>query len=206
MDILKNIKHEPVDNFLFLQGVFKNDYTDIEDVFKNTLLTPEKNYEDKNYDKIPVVFTSLETWIKTTNLCCWYCSRNFKGRPWFEPQNIEPAIENSNGVINYIKSNEEKKKITIMTMGVFCSPNCVRAYIETYTINMAEKLNKISMLLYLYEIFNNRQIPDVQPSPKPTEMIQYGGSLTSNDYQKKIESLDLTYLKELGKIQRNDLY
>ena len=71
---------------------------------------------------------------------------------------------------------------------------------------MAEKLNKISMLLYLYEIFNNRQIPDIQPSPKPTEMIQYGGSLTSNDYQKKIESLDLTYLKELSKIQRNDLY
>mgnify|MGYP003552540816 FL=1 len=53
------------------------------------------------------------------------------------------------------------------------------------------------MLKYIYEIFTGKKIPDIQPSPPPTEMIQYGGYITSQDYQQKIEQLDGSYQKEL---------
>ena len=181
---------------LFLQGVFKRDIGKTEESYQEQL----SHLDMKVYDKIPVNFTTPERWLKSTNICCWYCSRTFKGRPWFEPQSIEPVCDVSSGgmlskkeLINSIN----KKSVSIVINGIFCSCNCVRAYIDLHTRDISERHNKIEMLKYIYEIFTGKKIPDIQPSPPPTEMIQYGGYITSQDYQQKIEQLDGSYQKEL---------
>ena len=53
------------------------------------------------------------------------------------------------------------------------------------------------MLKFVYEIYNGKKIPDIQPSPSPMFMIQYGGDITEQEYQQKIDSLDLAYIREL---------
>jgi len=182
---------------LFLQGVFKKDCKRIEDIFHDKLLDKHNitKYinEKKVYDKIPVLFTIINSWPKSTNLLCWNCSRTFNTIPWFEPQSIEPATEtiakkNTNDIII------NNKKIIIGVKGNFCSCNCVMSHINLYSKDISEKLNKIMMLKVVYEIFNNgKTISDIKISPAHTEMIQYGGTYTEQEYQKKIEQLDHSY-------------
>jgi hypothetical protein len=201
MERLRSIKQTSTHGILFLQGVFKKDCKRIEDMFQDKLMSEGvKPQETKVYDKIPVIFTSVNDWIKSTNILCWYCSRSFKNRPWFEPQSIEPISEISNGRIidsHELKKCVNRKALSIVVNGIFCTCNCVRAYINTHTKDMSDKLNKIAMLIYVYEIFTGKSIPDIQPSPPPIEMIQYGGALTAIEYQQKIDSLDVSYQREL---------
>lgn len=200
---MKKIKH-PGEGTLFLQGVFKKDCNNIEDVFKSKIMTDTRlSHSIKIYDKIPALFTGMDTWPKTTNLECWRCRRTHKNTPWFEPQSIEPINEVSVGKIlsiDELKQQEKiqhKPKISVIPVGSFCSCNCVRAFIDIYTKNIYEKKNKIGMLHIIYEIFTGKTIPDIQPSISPFELIQCGGTLTSLEYQQKIESLDQAYIREL---------
>ena len=201
MDRIKHIKQSTFDGVLFIQGVFKKDCKRMEDMFQDKLiLESTTRQEAKVYDKIPVIFTNLDDWPKTTNLKCWRCSRTHKNRPWFEARSIEPISEMSDGrVLTYgeLQKSVNKKKISIGVHGVFCTCNCARAYIDKHTTDYAERLNKRAMLLYLYEIFTGKSIPDIQPSPEPTEMIEYGGDLTATEYGQKIDSLDTAYIREL---------
>jgi len=183
---------------LFLPKIKKTDFKTIEENFHANLII--KNHvapiteikEQKTLDQIPVVFTCISRWPKTTNLLCWFCSLSFKTIPWFEPQSIEPATETyiKLPTITYING----RKVVIGVKGVFCSCNCVAARIELYSKDLSEKLNKRKMLHILYEIFNNgKKIEQIEPSPPPTEMISYGGFTTEKAYRKKIEDLDHSY-------------
>jgi hypothetical protein len=201
MERIKYIRQPTHDGILFLQGVFKKDCKRMEDMFREKLIAENPVHQEaKIYDKIPVIFTTVDKWLKSTNLHCWYCCRNFKNRPWFEPQSIEPISEVSTGKIlnsEELKLSIDKKQVSIVTNGIFCTCNCVRAYIDLHNKDLAEKINKIAMLRYLYEVFNGKSIPDIQPSPPPTEMIHFGGVLSSTEYQQKIDNLDTAYQREL---------
>ena len=188
MNRIKNAKRQTVDGILFLQGVFKTDCDKIEDFFHERLLNGTA--ESKYYDKIPLTFTSLDTWLKETNLLCWNCNRVPKSRPWFEPQSIDPISKGEIGV--YVASSKlirmpGKTDYCINVKGIFCSCHCVMRYILNNSKNLADRLNKISMLLFLYEIFTGRRVADIEPAPNVVEMVQYGGSLTEMEYQKKID-------------------
>ena len=182
----KNTKKQTIGGILFLQGVFKSDCDKIEDFFHDKLLN-DNNSSSKIYDKIPMIFTNLDSWPKTINLLCWNCKRTIKGRPWFEPQSIDPICTKNVGEIltskqlirNYIYNNN----YYINVKGCFCSPNCVMRYIHTYSKNLADRINKISMLLMVYEIFVNVKVRDIPLAPMVTDLIQYGGTLTEQDYQ-----------------------
>jgi hypothetical protein len=202
MERLRSIKRNTYSGVLFLQGVFKKDCKKMEDIFQDRLISDVTVItEQKIYDKIPVNFTKLNLWPKFTNLSCWFCSRFFKNRPWFEPQSIEPISDGTVGnILSNIQTNSGsyKKSVSIVTLGIFCTCNCVRSYIDLHTHDIAEKLNKISMLKFVYEIFKGVNIPDIQPSPAPTCMVQYGGSITNFEYQRIINNLNSAYIHELA--------
>lgn len=199
MNRIRSAKKHTIDGVLFLRGVYKKDRKKIEDFFADRLLGDERS-EMKRYDRIPLTFTSLDKHPKGTNLACWSCCRHFKGRPWFEPQSIDPISKGNIGqVIPRENLNETggNRDYCIAIKGNFCSANCVRRHINVNTRDMSDRLNKIAMLKFVYEIFTGREIPDIQPSPPHTDMQQYGGTLTPNEYQRKIDELDSNYIKEL---------
>lgn len=199
MDRIRLTKKSSTRGVLFLQGVYKRDCKRVEDIFQDRLLSDD-SIDQKTYDKIPTVFTDVESWPTSTNLLCWFCHSAFEDHPWFEPQSIEP---NSVGNVGKLMTTAEQKnsvndhKIKIVPKGVFCSCNCVRAYINLTTTGVSRKHDKVAMLKYVYELFEGKCIPDIQPSPEPTEMIQYGGRLTALAYKKTINDLDAAYMHEL---------
>jgi hypothetical protein len=191
MNKIKSAKKQSIDGVLFLPGVYKRDCKKIDDIFADRLLNDNTEYQ--RYDKIPISFTDLESHPKTTNLACWNCTRLFKGRPYFEPQAISPS--------GY-------KKITITTNGVFCSPQCVRRYINVYTKDLSERNNKISMLKIVCEIFTGYKFDEIYPAPAHTELIQYGGTLSSYDFQKKLHKLSNQFDKnytDFSNINKDDI-
>ncbi len=199
MNRIKNAKKQTVDGVLFLPGVFKTDCERIEDFFHDRLLHGSET-DAKIFDKIPMVFTDLNTWPKNINLLCWNCRRSFKGRPWFEPQSIDPLNKGRVGEFvsstNLNRAEIKENSYCINVKGCFCSANCVMRYILIFSKNLADRLNKVSMLLFVYEIFMGRKIDYIEPAPLVTECIQYGGTLTDRDYQKKIDDANAMILKK----------
>ena len=199
MNRIKNAKKQTIDGILFLPGVFKTDCDRMEDFFHDRLLHGSEP-DTKIFDKIPMTFTNLEAWPKTTNLLCWNCRRTIKGRPWFEPQSIDPLYKGKYG--EFIKSNNLNRSgsrdntYCINVKGCFCSPNCTMRHILTFSKDLADRINKISMLLFVYELFVGKQITDIYPAPLITDMIQYGGQLSEQDYQKKIEDANSSSAKQ----------
>ena len=182
MNFIKNKTNNiNYDNILFIQGVFIDNKNEIID-------HPVDAKNKKVYDKIPIIFKDLETWPKSTNIKCWFCTLEFDNVPWFEPQSIEPLVEASSGSI--IAENITKKKVSMIVKGFFCSCNCVIANIITHTKILSEVINKTSMLLYLYEIMTGKPTTYVESSPPHTEMEQYGGLLTISEYQNVLKSLN----------------
>ncbi len=206
MNRIKSAKKQNIDGILFLQGVFKKDCKRLEEFFHERLLH-ESAGEIKMYNKIPLVFTGLDTWPKNTNLKCWNCDRIFKSTPWFEPQSIDPLSKGSVGILlsgDEIKKAQNKDTCCISVKGNFCGPNCTMRHIITYSKNLAEKLNKIAMLLYLHTIFTGVTVPDITPAPERMEMEQYGGRMTMMEYQKKLDEMASYYFKKDDELFANN--
>ena len=214
MNKFKTINKNTVSGILFLRGVYKKDCKSFEDIFQDRLMHDEFPESEtkciKVYDEIPIKFTSLESWKKKSNNKCWRCHRNFETRPWFEPQSIEPVSHGKVG--NFIPKKSMKKvnderNVSIVARGNFCSPNCVCANIHLHTKTLEERLNKIDMLKYVYEIFTGRAITDIQPSPNPTIMKAYNGiGITENEYQNLIDNLDAEYSADANDNDFNNMY
>ena len=198
MDLLIKQPRHTNHGFLFLQGVFKRDSRTLEDMLKDQLIGDDVRevYELsdlKQYNTVPVQFTSEESWPKSTNIQCWWCTCRFEGAPRFMATSIEPTCDGKTGVIisaTDLKKVANKKSCIISTKGVYCSFNCVIAYIIAHIHDMFDRLNKLEMTKFSYELILKKKAYDIKPSPPPTEMIQFGGWLSESQYRAKIKALD----------------
>jgi hypothetical protein len=183
---------------LFLKNVWKSDYKSMEEVFRDRLLddTTTPGADATTYDKIPATFSDLASWPVKTNLRCWECSRTFKGRPWFCPRSIEPVSHGGVGTlrtqveIREIRKNSRASRGIISNVtGNFCTAHCAQGHIDTVSRNAGDWQNNSAMLRLIYEIFTGHSVTRIRPSPPRDQRAEFGGPLSDEEYQKKIESL-----------------
>uniref|UniRef100_A0A6C0LM21 MYM-type domain-containing protein n=1 Tax=viral metagenome TaxID=1070528 RepID=A0A6C0LM21_9ZZZZ len=159
---------------IFLRGVNTEDYKNIEDEFNERLLesvsTQDPYRTDKvKYDIIPPIFTSLNKWTKNTNIFCWNCDFTFNTLPVFIPLSIK-----------YVDND----KYNISVYGNFCSFPCAARHIVEHMDS-----DLLDNLIKLYEIFHNKQISKINPSPRRHIMLKYGGYITDEQYLNSIKKL-----------------
>jgi len=166
---------------LFLEGIYNDDYIDIEEQFKFKMLSnihEEENVLNKKriiYDKIPDRFTILENWKISTNVKCWFCDLSFKNQPIFIPNSIT-------------KTNEGKE---LGVMGNFCSFGCAKAYINnSKNIPEDKEWEYDKYLKYLYKQFYKKVINDIIPSPNKYKLLHYGGNLSIKEYKEKLVNVN----------------
>lgn len=172
---------------LFLEGVFKNDFSSIEDLFQDRILENEQKKTIVIYDKIPSIYDSTEPWPTECNLHCNYCTCKFDNSPWFIPRSLDTS---------YVKiEGETIKKYTSITQGVFCSVNCAATYIAYDITSIAERLDKLGMLKILYQYLENHEINNIPLSPSYLTIDKYGGDKTIVEYRecivKSMESIGI---------------
>ena len=159
---------------IFLKGVNKDDYREVEDQFDQLLLESTVNNElcttEMVYKELPPLFTSLENWPTSTNLHCWNCECTFTTRPIFIPLHIKG---NSNGLWD------------MNTHGTFCSFSCAARYIKDF-MDPAIFTN----LFHLYQIFNQKEVKYIYASPRRYCVKKYGGHLTEGEYLEEIRRLE----------------
>ena len=162
---------------LFLEGIYINDYIDIDQQFNNRLIdNNEYQMEEKKiiYDKIPSKFTSLDNW-EPTNIKCWFCFCSFKNLPIFIPKEI---YNTDNGKVMDVYGN-------------FCSFGCAKAFLNfRENIDEDKYWDYNEMLKMLYKIFYNKKIYDIKASPSQYNLVWFGGNLTMKDYKKSIIDVD----------------
>lgn len=190
---------EKIPKILFIKGVFKKDcqsddifdkkvlegsIDDIDDI--NPLVDESTNLncgQFTNYERLPNIFTDIETWKKNTNLCCWNCTLQFTSIPVFIPKVIEPVTIKSK--INREKSNE--KKYSISVYGVFCTFGCAKQYIETRNYSYSDRVEAINKIRLLHKLFYNVKMKEDIKYPLPTRLKQYGGDLTVSEFRENID-------------------
>ena len=184
--MISNINYPQI---LFLRGCFLSDCDSIEDIFDEKLVSESNLYNKEisinniKYNKIPSYFTDTNTWIKKTNIKCWFCGCTFFDQPIFIPNNIQ-KITDSKKIINKID-----------VIGNFCSWNCAASYIHLHY--NSKKWEMLQLLKILYKIFNGVAIDHIVPAPPKTLMKQYGGDLTILEYKNKIKELNDNYKKSV---------
>lgn len=172
-----------IKNILFLRGVFLSDCIKSETNLKHKNLNKDNKQQSEikvDIKKLPTTYTGLDQWIKSTNIYCWYCDRQFDTVPYFIPKNIEPT----------------KTGLSMGVEGCFCSVNCGWSYIRYTYPKLNDRLNKESMLQLLdQELSQSKKIRNIAYSPDKTIQIKFGGILNSIEYGnlilEKQKSLDL---------------
>lgn len=168
-----SIKEHKFIKILFIKGVFIKDCMPSDDIFEKQIIE-QLNYNTPYidiYNKIPLIFTSLDTWIKKTNLNCWNCCLEFDSIPVFIPKIIEPSV--------YDEYN-------ISTYGCFCSFSCAMAHNNIYNKKICDNIHVKNMLLFLYKIYNKKSVREIIASPSKFQMTQYGGNLEKIQYKNEI--------------------
>jgi hypothetical protein len=167
-------KEYKISNILFINGVFIKDCIPNDDIFEQQIIDQLKTESPVDiYNKIPSIFTNNETWIKKTNLKCWYCDLTFANIPVFIPKLIEPINTGYN----------------ICTHGSFCSFCCALAYNNTHNTRICENIRVKEMLLFLYKIFTGSAVSEICESPSKYLMQQYGGDLDPMTYRNNVQEL-----------------
>ena len=170
-----DLKTVHIPNILFLNGCFLTECDNIEDLFEAKLLSEIENKQDTiiEYDTIPDIFYSLETWIKKTNLKCWNCDCCFDNIPIFIPISV--------GKTDTISD--------ISTHGNFCSFACAVRYLHFTNLN--NKWDIYFMIHKLYFLFYKKEIINIEHAPSKYNMKQYGGNMDTVDYIKLVKSLNI---------------
>ena len=164
---------------IFLKGIVPEDYKNIEDKFNERLMenvseTDPYTMDKVRYNTISPIFTSVNSWKKTTNLHCWTCDFTFTTVPIFIPLNIK-SVNNT--------------EWNISVYGNFCSFSCAARQIIDF---MSPDLH--DNLLKLYEIFYNTKIHNISPTPRRHNMCKYGGYMSEESYLSNIKKLSINMI------------
>lgn len=210
---MMQIKSNKVPKILFIRGVFKKDCLN-DDIFdrkynenasivdiNSNILNDEQYQLDNllitNYEKLPPIFNSIETWKKKTNLLCWSCTLSFNTIPVFIPKVIEPMstkdqtefekYSNTVSKTNSKSNSKTNQKFSISVYGVFCTFGCAIHYIESHNYSITDRTEAKCKLKILHKLYYNKDMKDISYYPSPSQMKKFGGDLTDEEYKESME-------------------
>lgn len=128
-----------------------------DDLSLKMFITPNTN--DKTVDKMQL--------NKTRKHCCWYCRHNV-------PSDWHPL-----GIP--IKFSKEQN--TFECDGIFCSFNCIVAYLQEHNQYRYKDSNVLLLMMYRHIFKKHRDITKIVPSPSWKLLKEYGGHLSIDEYR-----------------------
>lgn len=154
-----------------------------------------------------------------TDIKCFWCKHNFETNPIGCPiKYVNPLIEKSyisqitkdryymreniiNSKLKSLTSEKKDQQFDIqeypfnhyLTDGIFCSFNCVLAFIKDNNHNIFYK-ESYSLLHCLYHDLVGKKIAKIIPSPHWRLLKDFGGPLTIGEYRKNLNTIDYKFM------------
>lgn len=164
---------------LKLKFVSRKDYKPIEDILDEILNESTVTYSSEPiYDELPTKLITADEFPMYTNLLCWNCDRGFSNRPFFIPTSIR---------------RNDKDQVEIGCKGNFCSVNCAYSWICLHYAGEI-KAQMVKRLQYVHKLFYGVEAVLILAHSK-TIQKKYGGDLTEQQYNEKMQMLTQTILK-----------
>jgi len=137
-----------------------------------TELSNKSIWTAKDETKRMIKYLSVESNIvngKTYN--CWWCTL-----PIVDQDPLGCPISQQDGIYD--------------TEGIFCTVNCIKAYLLEHCQNDSKYQNSIALLSFMYHTLSGAtsltEAISIVPSPPWKFLTQYGGFLTQEQYKEKI--------------------
>lgn len=139
--------------------------------------------------KIIQCINSTPCFISDVKYNCFWCTLSVDNKPIGCPIKSVPIYTNKltrqkidgNEFSSRIEQLAPEKKF--VTRGIFCSFNCVKAFIE-YNTHDFTFYNSTRLLAEMYSLLTDNYEPVViKPAPHMSMMIMYGGTLTPQQYR-----------------------
>jgi hypothetical protein len=116
---------------------------------------------------------------------CMWCTLKILTEPLGCPLSIEIRDDN-------------EEKISFVTHGVFCSFNCIKAFIRDHQHD-AKFANSLRLLAIMYMLVFKTDVPvTIEPAPSISLLSIYGGNMTDVQYR---QSFDKIVYAEKGTLQ-----
>jgi hypothetical protein len=152
---------------------------------------------------LPAVFRSVRLWPESTDIKCWVCDRSFNGPPRFVPTYVEerPATcdpEARTDEAAFVRTPGESAPpgadpsgaiLEVGVLGCFCTFGHAATYINQAWPPegfLVENERKHRNLRYVCEIITGVYPQYITPGDPKTEMTDYGGSKSLEDYYAKL--------------------
>lgn len=132
-----------------------------------------------DYQRLPKIFESLETWPKSTNLHCWYCTNRFSWLPKTIPLVIEPNVHSKNG-----------DKYLIGVEGNCCRWSCCVSYIQETNRDITKAVEKINNLYFFIQLWTGKYPVHIPIAPSKYLLKKFGGDLTTEQYYNLYDKLE----------------
>jgi len=203
--------------------------TNIFDILEKSDEIPVSFVDEKN-DKCMITMLDYihKDFPTTTNMSCFWCKHSFPYKPLGCPikyvnNRIEKSyVSNITKDKYFMKENVTKKKLdriidekneTIdvkhiekehyMTDGIFCSFNCIIAFVNDNSHNSF--YNESKMLTYtMYMDVVGKDVKKIKPSPHWRLLKSFGGPFTIDEYRKSFNFFEYEecsfHMKTLSKI------
>lgn len=174
---------------VFLPKLRLSDLVEVPDISENEILDIlDLDIKQENYNNIPKYYYDYKTWIVKTNLKCWACDLNVRGKPWFIPRGLVTKSINKITLANLNPTNlvdlalpqtgQTREVVLKQVEGNFCSPFCTMYYFNrTYSnADQAKKGDIERLILDLYYDFVGVRVEQIPESEEKTIMQQYCGN------------------------------
>lgn len=141
------------------------------------LFTTQKRVDSDSKHNVECIFVETK-YNKTDNNTynhCWWCRLPFFTQPIGCPLTLEDGVY-------YVD-------------GLYCSPNCVKAYYLEYLQNDSKYKNSIKLLAMMMceESEGDARPVTIEPSLPWRLLVQYGGTMTADKYRSLSKHAQLTY-------------
>lgn len=178
----------------------------------------DENKRDQKCIVTMVEWLNMKSLPEKTNLHCYWCKNNFASRPIGCPiKFVNSSIEKSyTSQITkdkyYMKENVTKTKLKsilskpfqgidivpiendhYLTDGVFCSFNCVVAFIKDNNNDIFYR-ESYSLIHSMYEEFSGKKISKIFPAPHWRLLKDYGGHLSIDEFRQTFNTIEHEFM------------
>lgn len=164
-----------------------------DNLFASETIEAIETTETQSYDEIPMYYSGVKNWIKSTNILCISCSNKIQGMPMFIPlswhnrvvtKKVDTSQESSEYSIteldplNNYQSNEINTEQKVMKVHYLtCNERCAKRYI-TYVKDskISDKWQCLQLLKEVVQNMKGVKITDIEEGLDKGIQMQYCGA------------------------------
>lgn len=171
------------------------------DYYIPEVISPQSTYsnifdsetmETQSYDEIPMYYSGVKNWIKSTNILCISCSNKIQGMPMFIPlswhnrvitKKVDTTLENDYNIteldpLNNYQSNEINTEQKVMKVHYLtCNERCAKRYItHVKDPKISDKWQCLQLLKELVQNMKGIRITDIEEGLDKGIQMQYCGA------------------------------